>query len=444
MEDNQAINPAIPTPVEPPDYYVGRGDSGYAIGIEKTKDAYGGFHIHTEDIDGHRTTTDSGEKGMTESEANSVIAEFLERLRSKGFTIEEHKYSEGQKTETPDNKERGQSETPKDEGNKETKKQEQQDPSNSDRPRNDEPQRESAGNRFSDVKENFNNARKADKAGDSELAQKYRAQAWEAFHQIQNEDSKAGVAALGASIAAPFVGAAAVAGGVAVAGTAAGKAVLGFLAKRSVQWAFTGFGVANGVRNDEEADISSVVLEGALRGILPLLSKSFKGPGTYGALAEEPLREADNLLGALNQGNLGSGITDLDEVAKLWNPIAERMRTLAVIKTDKGIYYAVRGGALEKEQIKILESFGFKSAKEELKNLGLGVVAKEGHAERQLIDLALAKGEVPKTLLISKAACGRSCHYCSYQINSSGEFGFVPQEFHPSGKAVSFKQSQRY
>lgn len=330
MEDNLAINPTVPNPVEPPDYYVGRGESGYAIGIEKNKDAYGGFHIHTEDIDSRRTTTDSGEKGMTESKANSVIAEFLERLRSKGFTIEEHQYSEGQKTETPDNKQRGNWEIPNNENNKDNPKLKPQETPNSERSQSNEPPREKDRNRFSDVKENFDNARKAEKAGDSDAAQKYRAQAWDVFHQIQNEDSKASVAALGVSIAAPFVGAAAVAGGLAVAGTAAGEAVLGFLAKRSVQWTLTGFGVATGVKNDEEADISSVLLEGALRGLLPLLSKSFKEPGAYGALAEEPLREADNLLGALNQGNLGGGIEDLDEIAKIWNPIAERDRKSVV------------------------------------------------------------------------------------------------------------------
>ena len=40
MEDNLIITPAVPNPVEPPDYYVARGESGYAIGIEKTKDAH--------------------------------------------------------------------------------------------------------------------------------------------------------------------------------------------------------------------------------------------------------------------------------------------------------------------------------------------------------------------------------------------------------------------
>ncbi|MFN7688088.1 MAG: hypothetical protein ACK5OP_10185 [Sphingobacteriales bacterium] len=289
--------------------------------------------------------------------------------------------------------------------------------------------------KYHSVKTALDAATEAKKSNARELEQEYRKEAKEAYQREKEESDKVGVAALGVAMAAPFVASAAYA--------FAGEAVLAFMARRSVQWTLTSVSVATGVKSDEEADISSVVLEGALRGILPVIVKKGSGPGLYGRAADDVIAQADeskNLLDSLNNGDLGTGLRELDKLTKLWNPIAERMRTVAVIKTDKGLYYAVRGGPLDKEQIKILESFGMKPANKELMNLGLVEVAKEGHAERQLLDLTLAKGEKPQVLLISKAACGQTCHRCGWLINDGmREYGFTPNVFHPDGTAVTFR-----
>jgi len=142
-------------------------------------------------------------------------------------------------------------------------------------------------NQFYAVKTAFDAASEAKRAKEHKLAEEYRKEAMEAFRREKEKSDKAAVAALGISIAAPWVAAAGIAGAGAAASTTAGEAVIGFMAKRSVQWTFTGFGVATGVKSDEEADISPVLFDGLLRAVSPLVKSMFKGPGIYGRTAEE-------------------------------------------------------------------------------------------------------------------------------------------------------------
>jgi hypothetical protein len=142
MESNNLSQSSANSSAEPPDFYVARGANGYAIGIAKIKDRDGDYHVYTQDDGGH-TTTDPYEKGMSETDANSAISEYLERLTKKGFAIEEYYYPQSQKVDTPDNTRRGGSEAPKNEDNKDASKIKNQEPINTNRANQETPQTES-------------------------------------------------------------------------------------------------------------------------------------------------------------------------------------------------------------------------------------------------------------------------------------------------------------
>ena len=119
------------------------------------------------------------------------------------------------------------------------------------------------------------------------------------------------------------------------------------------------------------------------------------------------------------------GILSLGQIAKLWHPIANKMRTLAVLKTNKGYYYAVRGGTLTKTQKAIFDKLGFKFVDEV-----------SDHAEQQVLKKALQDGAEPELLLISKAACGKPGHRCATAAVDFVE-GFKG-EMDPTGMAVKY------
>lgn len=167
----------------------------------------------------------------------------------------------------------------------------------------------------------------------------------------------------------------------------------------------------------------------AAAGIFPntigevLVPSSLPVPGKT-AVAGGIAALATGLKGALEKGAVKSGISSVGLIAKLWHPFAERMRTLSVLKTDTGIYYAVRGGPLTETQKKIFDTLGFKFA-------GIGE-----HAEQQVLLTALDEGAVPELLLISKAACGKRGHMCGMTVTDVE--GFVG-EMHESGLAVIYR-----
>ncbi len=103
------------------------------------------------------------------------------------------------------------------------------------------------------------------------------------YLHLQSEIDPIGKAAaylLVASTAAPF------------ALAAAGPSLLAFLGNRVVQGIITATFVANGVKSDEEADISSVAAEGAGRALFGVLSKVLPGEAVvYGRNAEEVQEE---------------------------------------------------------------------------------------------------------------------------------------------------------
>ncbi len=93
----------------PPDFYIARGESGFAIEIEKQHHSFdNSFGIYTRNTSGDATNS----SGMTETEVNSKLTSLIEHLQSKGFTLEEHFYPTGQETETPDYQERATNEVP--------------------------------------------------------------------------------------------------------------------------------------------------------------------------------------------------------------------------------------------------------------------------------------------------------------------------------------------
>lgn len=129
------------------------------------------------------------------------------------------------------------------------------------------------------------------------------------------------------------------------------------------------------------------------------------------------------LIAAMAKGALKDSIGYLRIVAQLWNRIADQNRTLAILRTNKGYYFAVRGGPLSKNQKIIVDylekTFDFKFVKDI-----------DGHAEFQVLTKAMNEGAKPELLVTSKPLCSTPGHMCAmglmdsigdkYEIDSSG------------------------